>query len=111
MKKLTLFIYPFIIGFLSGGFVECCLNFFSIIMSPFSGHDENRALLFFGIIAFLLMLFLIVAAILDIKQLINLNSPKTKWIIVAQFCLAVLAMFASWSLAELIFDALYKCTL
>ena len=110
MKKLTLFIYPFIIGFLSGGFVECCLCFFSIIISPFSDY-ENRVLLFCGIIAFLLMLFLIVAVILDIKQLINLNSSKTKRIIVAQSCLAVLAMFASWPLAELIFDGLYKCIL
>ena len=108
MKKLTLFIYPFIIGLLSGGFIECCLRFLSIIMSPFSDYDENRVLLFYGIITFLLALFLIVAVIWNVKQLIDLNSSKTKWVIVVQSCATILVMFVSWSLSSLILDTLYE---
>ena len=111
MKKLTLFISPFIIGLLSGGFMECCLCFLSIIMSPFSSYDENRVLLLYGIMTFLLTLFLIVAVIWNVKQLIDLNSSKTKWIIVAQSCVTILVMFVSWSLSGLILDTLYECFL
>ena len=111
MKKLTLFIYPSIIGLISGGFIECCLCFLSIIMSPFSGYDENRVLLLYGIITFLLTLFLIVTVVLNVKQLIDLNSSKTKWIIVAQSCITILVMFVSWSLSSLVFDTLYRCFL
>jgi hypothetical protein len=108
VKKPTLFIYPFIIGLLSGGFIECCLCFLSIIISPFSGYNENRVLLFYGIISFLLALFLIVLVIWNVKQLIDLNSSKIKWVIVAQSCATILVMFMSWSLSSLILDTLYE---
>ena len=90
--------------------MECCLCFLSIIMSPFSGYDENRVLLY-GIMTFLLTLFLIVAVIWNVKQLIDLNSSKTKWVIVVQSCATILVMFVSWSLSGLILDTLYECFL
>ena len=63
------------------------------------------------VLSLIFVLFLIVAVILNVKQLIDLNSSKTKWVIVAQSCATILVMFVSWSLSSLILDNLYECFL
>ena len=107
MKKLNFFIYPFILGILIGGFVQCCLCFLSVGFSLFPEDDILNFFHFCGMFSFLLALLIIVVIILNIRFLLNLNSSKTKLIVALQFCAMIPLFLASRAISDLMLDRLY----
>ena len=107
MKKLNFFIYPFILGILIGGFVQCCLCFLSVGLSFFPEDDILNFFHFCGMFSFLLALLIIVVIILNIRFLLNLNSSKTKLIVVLQCCAMIPLFLASRAISDLMLDRLY----
>ena len=111
MKKLNFFIYPFILGILIGGFVQCCLCFLSLFspvgLSFFPEDDILNFFHFCGMFSFLLALLIIVVIILNIRFLLNLNSSKTKLIVALQFCAMIPPFLASRAISDLMLDRLY----
>ena len=106
MKKTIPILSPFVIGLVGGWFVECFLNFCSII-SPFVNLEETNFLVFCGISSLLSALLILTVVIANAFFLIALNNKKkTRLVLIAQACVSLLLFAVSLSYAEQIIHVL-----
>ena len=97
MKKVILCLSPIMVGLLSGAFVEFFLQALALMTSPFVDHSLIPYLDLCVIISVVLFLFIAFFVIIHIVALINLDSKKTKWMILAQIGVVFLFFMVSWA--------------
>lgn len=109
MKKMIPFISPIVLGLLGGLFIECVLCAFSLVLSPFADTEEASFYTALCIISFLLALFIIMVAIINIVYLINQNDRHNINItIFLEILVSILLFFISWNFSDYILKELYN---
>ena len=96
VKKVILCLSPIMVGLLSGAFFEFFLQAVALMTSPVVDYSLLPYRNLCIIIAAVLFLFIAFFVTINIVALINLDSPKTKWIILAQIGVVFLFFMVSW---------------
>lgn len=108
VKKMPPFVSPFVFGLFGGLLVECVVDIFSMVMSPFAELEKMPFLVFLCIISVLSAIVLIVMVIVNIRYLTDLNKEyKIRIAVIAETLIGIFLFFLSWKLWNSVVGELY----